>query len=374
MTHITHTKSIIHSFPFILLFLLSFVAFSSLHSTALHKAIETCNFSNVNNVLSKSSKNINTPLNSRKKNLQDKNGMPPLHLACFIGCSKKLILLLIKNGATVNQHIIHENNPYNGAAPLHLATLTKNSMVIETLLTNNAEPHIRDALGRTPLHYLVLSDNPGYKRIEKITTTIKVSSENWDDPDDAGNTPLLFATAEGKSELASSFIEQGASVTVTNELGHTPLHYALTTCTRDVTILLLTKGASVTIKDLSDTSPLNMLIDTNTSGTSGDEKQQLIELFLFHAVTTGDAHAIRQLAENGTSLDMTDEHGNTPLHRAVSNGQLDSITALIESGANTTLGNSSGATPFKQAQALNKVGIIKGKFCSTTVNRGLSEP
>lgn len=79
-------------------------------------------------------------------NIQDKDGMSPLHLAS-IGGPFDLLFLLVK--AIENVNIPDEN----GCTPLHHAMAFLSPQHVGLLLDNGADPHIKNNNGRTPLDY-----------------------------------------------------------------------------------------------------------------------------------------------------------------------------------------------------------------------------
>jgi len=76
-------------------------------------------------------------------NVRDKDGRTPLHLAALNG-NKEVVLILIENGAFVN-----DKNSYN-ITPLHFAAAV-NKEITEILIENGADVNVRNNKKETPL-------------------------------------------------------------------------------------------------------------------------------------------------------------------------------------------------------------------------------
>lgn len=107
--------------------------------------------------------------------------------------------------------------PAVGASPLHVATARGLTDIVETLLTNGANPDERDMLGRTPLHYAT--------RYVDIARLLIEAGASVDAADRFGETPLHRAITN--RAVVDLLLENGASVTTRNHVGNTPLDLAL---------------------------------------------------------------------------------------------------------------------------------------------------
>ena len=77
--------------------------------------------------------------------LQDKDGLTPLHLASFYG-KIEVASLLIKHKANVNA------KDKNGRTPLHGASFSGTTELVSFLIKHKANVNVKDKDGRTPLH------------------------------------------------------------------------------------------------------------------------------------------------------------------------------------------------------------------------------
>ena len=105
-------------------------------------------------------------LNCKSKiNDVDDFGFSPLSFALISG-NVDMIHLLVDNGAAVNNSLLLRNEKVEEKMelyPLHLAvwlTLNPSFEVIKTLLDLNASLINKDFLGRTPLHYAIIVEDP----------------------------------------------------------------------------------------------------------------------------------------------------------------------------------------------------------------------
>lgn len=85
------------------------------------------------------------------------------------------------------------------------------------------------------------------------------------------------------------------------------------------------------------------------NGDSLDMQNEDGETALYQAIYFSDMEGARLLIKKGASLDIKNTEGNTALHMAISNSEIESIRLLIQSGANTDIKNAEGQTPIQQA-------------------------
>jgi ankyrin repeat protein len=116
-----------------------------------------------------------------------------------------------------------------------------------------------------------------------------LSSENIEERDEDGRTPLMQACIDRKGEIAKLLIDRGASIDATDYQMWTPLHFS---------------------------------------------------------VQEGSSEIAEKLLKCGCRVDPEDENGNTPLWRAVFdfNGDLKVIQALLNHGANKGHKNKHGVS------------------------------
>uniref|UniRef100_A0ABD2VXJ0 Uncharacterized protein n=1 Tax=Trichogramma kaykai TaxID=54128 RepID=A0ABD2VXJ0_9HYME len=195
---------------------------------------------------------------------RDRSGHTPLHYALCNGCNKKVIELLLRNGANPNLadgegltglHLLcmHENDndlatfffkindelnqrvlvnvqDSLGHTPLHVAVFRDHGNLIDILLKRGANPYLSDAEGFTPLHTICNKDEDDgiierfFEAMNKMQQTVQIDAR-----DKFGNTPLHLALRCGNIVATESLLRRGADSTLVNEEGSTPLHIICTT-------------------------------------------------------------------------------------------------------------------------------------------------
>jgi len=211
---------------------------------------------------------------------KDDMGITPLHEAVQRG-RKEIAELLITNGADVNA-----KNEY-GTTPLHHAAREGHNVIAELLIAEGADVNAKNDGGFTPVddaNIGIFWFSPEGKAAKKETVALLrkhggisgaadsihvaaavgnieavkqhlAAGANVNAKDDDGWTPLLYAAAEGRKEVAELLIANGADVNV-NVYGTTPLHIAAFSGHTEVVELLIANGADVNAKDEDGMTPL----------------------------------------------------------------------------------------------------------------------
>ncbi len=129
----------------------------------------------------------------------------------------------------------------------HLALEHGHMNCVRYLLESEANPNLRDALGRTPLHYTVHCDGstltPDIRR-----NTISQLAQHGAKPDITdleGATPLHYSVIYGRSECTEALLGIGANPNAqTYECKLTPSHIALIESHQDMLTSLIAGGAN----------------------------------------------------------------------------------------------------------------------------------
>lgn len=101
--------------------------------------------------------------------------------------------------------------------PLMIAVLRNDKEMVDLLLKNNADIHLRNTKGQTPLH---LAARWGKKEMVEhlIQRGAFLESRDW-----LSWTPLMWASLRGRDEIVKVLLEKGANVNVSDIDGNTPL-------------------------------------------------------------------------------------------------------------------------------------------------------
>lgn len=78
----------------------------------------------------------------------------------------------------------------------------------------------------------------------------------FDEPNEFGCTPMLYALEGFQEENANILLKRGANVNIVNEFGCTPLHFSCSYSNTSMVAELLKRGADINILDKSGCNPL----------------------------------------------------------------------------------------------------------------------
>ena len=136
--------------------------------------------------------------------------------------------------------------PQNQTA-IHLALEHTHMNCVHYLLESEANPNLRDSLGRTPLHYTIHTDSNHFTtdtRRQAIELLIKHGA-NPNITDLEGATPLHYSVIYNRTECIAPLISLGANPDAqTYEYKLTPCHIALIEDLEDAMRALIAAGAS----------------------------------------------------------------------------------------------------------------------------------
>lgn len=175
--------------------------------------------------------------------------------------------------------------------------------------------------GAPSLHVSVVEDDPtaAMAAIESGADVNELSEK--------GNSPLLLASMNGRTEIVEILITAGADVSVARSSdGATPLHLASQNGHIDVVRQLLSCGAPADpVSSMGDATPLLL------------------------ASQYGHGKIVELLLAEGANANHVAWGGFTPLYLAAQQGHLDTVCLLVEGGADASV-ESSGSTPQKVAK------------------------
>ncbi|XP_032221593.2 ankyrin-1 [Nematostella vectensis] len=234
--------------------------------------------------------------------------------------------LLIQNGSSLNAVDKAEHQ-----TPLFPASgMPGNKQMVQLLLEQGSECHLRDKRGRTPLHFA------GDREIAQLLVQYRSDPELRDYY--TGSTPIFHAAANGITDVVDFLIDQGFNGEhAKNSLGENPLHDVARSGHVIVAERLIQQGCDVNLKAmLGGVTPLIL------AALAG--KQEMIEC----------------LIEHGAIVNDTDNWRSTALHKAVEwSSGLDTVKSLLRHGADVNARDGQDETPANVALRLGKTDVYQ---------------
>uniref|UniRef100_A0ABD2XBK6 Uncharacterized protein n=1 Tax=Trichogramma kaykai TaxID=54128 RepID=A0ABD2XBK6_9HYME len=270
-------------------------------------------------------------------NTRDKFGKTPLHYAVEQQ-DEELFEILLKNEA--DSHL----SDYEGLTPLHIIfktprrpySITLKNMLLAIIKTIRSPVQInaQDKLGKTPLHYALVQQhaefvkilvengaNPNLADSEGLTSLHIIIKQNWNSYRGNKNyesfTTKFFDISRKKG--------QPVQINARDKKGQTPLHYAVYKGNVQIVISLLEIGADANVADTEGLTPLHIIYDS----------------LLAHCILRISSENEQQMQVNAR-----DKLGRTPLHYAVFTYRRDYVTMLLTKGADPNSADAEGVTPL----------------------------
>ncbi|MBB64804.1 MAG: hypothetical protein CMO81_07040 [Waddliaceae bacterium] len=247
-----------------------------------------------------------------------------------------------------------------GQTALHLAARYGNHSLAKRILKEHEEHrmfgafswvtdrcaslvHMQDSMGRTPLHWAVMSDN--YILVDELlqwNSPLEISDKN-------GQTPFHLAYKSKKKQIHYLLISRPLPQEILEQKDHkgmTPLHYAAKNSNFSYLISLLKRKVKTNIEDNQGWTPLHWACvnaDTNAALTLHMADHNLVNKKDFEGCTPlhiASANSCSQLVsfllEKGAKVNALDRQGRTPLHYAAEHSPRN-IEFLLENGADSNL-------------------------------------
>ena len=230
----------------------------------------------------------------------------PLHHAARHGFHQVAEWLIITFSQGVNV-----SSDCGGMQPLHVASVYGQFMVVQVLLTHQADANGRTEGNWTPLH------TASYNGNSKIARLLLEHGADVNSKTHLGSTPLFCASESGlhlepRLEVAQVLLEHGADPGVRSITGKESIYVALEEGPNGLAQLLLKHGA-----------------DPNTRDDNG-------RTLLHVASEYGDTEVAQGLLELGVNLNSRDNEGRTPLQVALDKDNEQVVQILLQHGAQRT--------------------------------------
>jgi ankyrin repeat protein len=297
-------------------------------------------------------------------------GAFPLAEAAAVG-NAAMISLLLDAGAKV------ETANADGQTALMIVARTNKVDAARRLIEAGADVNRAEQWrGQTPLMWAAAQGQPGMIRLmlehgaepdvrSAINDWVQVSSESrrMFRPD-GGLTPLLFAAREGCEECARALVEGGADPDFTDPKNVTPLFLAIDNTHFDTAKYLIEAGANVNKWDWYGRTPLYAAVDQSTVPAGGRADRATVD-------DTSALELVDLLLERGANPDIAlklpppyrsipDDRGcdsmlttgMTPLLRAAKVFDVPAMQRLLAHEADFTIPNQDGVLPIHAAAGL----------------------
>ncbi|XP_074596331.1 uncharacterized protein LOC141851486 [Brevipalpus obovatus] len=250
----------------------------------------------------------------------------------------------------------------------HSATKRKVSMInqrfekIETRRASLYRQNSSDSALLSPLINELRNENPFFQKRASLTeeelkekihsTTIheavtegsidlveKMPDEEMNSLDNENNTPLHYAAAKGRYEIAVLLLRRGGNVRSKNRYGQTPLHLACHSGNEDIVREMINAGSDTNEKDSENNTPLHFAASVGSlkitrllveSGAQVKIKNISRQTPLHRAAFNGLHEIMLYLVIRGAKIDAQDSEEETPLHLAASRGHTEAVRILLE--------------------------------------------
>ncbi|RDD43145.1 Ankyrin-2 [Trichoplax sp. H2] len=261
----------------------------------------------------------------------DRDGIVVVRAATTIETTECLQLLIERYGKSVT-----EISDKQGTNPLMWACQAGNHDHATILLENEVDPTLTDRDGKNAVHWSCYQT-----RSSCVKLLAKVNKSLVHVRDKLGRTPLHYACMKGSNGIVKSLLRFGADVNALDDESRTPMHWA--TVTSNVTGIncLIKAGAKLDQSDLHQAYPLHYaaqmeenennvavlttLLD-NKAPSLPDRDQRHPLLW---AAGAGNAKACVLLVKHGCDVETADVDGLTALHTAASKGHLNCVQSLL---------------------------------------------
>ena len=282
-------------------------------------------------------------------------GVTPIFLACQNG-NAAVVERLLKAGVSAN------TTGRLGETALHVCARTGKPDAAKVLIAQGASiDAVEGWRGQTPLMWAAAEGHAGMVTllaeagadVRARSAIIQWERQRTDEPRDkwlppGGFTPLLLAAREGKTAAAAALLDSGADVNDVDPERHSALVIALMNGHFDVAGLLIDRGIDVNAEDRVGQTPLYAAVDAHTVPASNrpaprETDDELTSLQIIEKLLAKGARVdapLRAQVPYRTKLDRGGDGvlgiGTTPLIRAAKSADVPVIKLLLEKGASAT--------------------------------------
>ncbi len=259
----------------------------------------------------------------------------PLYLAVRSG-NLELVSFLTENGTDVNMPNIKKRTP------IMVACATGNYEIFKYLLENGAKLGVVDVCGDNLLIKAISSE----KRDFEIFKTLIKMGENINYRNDKdGDTALTRALKLAPDRYVDYLLESGADIFIEDKSGMNPLDIVVQENRSRYFRIFLERGLRPskrhTLIQLAKKNLFELLKEVVNEGADVNMCENTGSTALIEAVKLGNLAMVEFLMENGASLDIEDEKGETAIYYSESK---DIIEKLVNGGSDVNHKNIYGKT------------------------------
>ncbi|KAH0795194.1 serine/threonine-protein phosphatase 6 regulatory ankyrin repeat subunit B isoform X1 [Histomonas meleagridis] len=242
---------------------------------------------------------------------------------------------------------------------LHLAAIGGSKSIIKIIEQNREFLDATDSFGRTPLHYAAISNN--YSSAEVLNSEML----NINQKDKKGNTILHYLLHDSMLPVVKKILKNTSlSLIDKNNDDDTPFHLLCKTGAIQILTLYL-RTLEANNRDVLDSvdkfgkTPIMYALENNHQNCLSSLHSYGVINYLTKYVNENDFDSIKNLVENGHTVNSNDAKGMTPLHYASIKGDTKIIKYLIDHKADLKAQDSQGMYPLHYAAKSNNIEAIK---------------
>lgn len=242
-----------------------------------------------------------------------------------------------------------------GNTVLHLAVEGGNYEGFIYFLSMGANVNVANIYGEMPVHFLGLTN----QNFDKMLVLLREYGADINAQSECGNTPLLSAACQGRSETElKQMVQNGADWKICDNHGNTILHLAVMGGNCQAFKYFVSVGANADAANYAGDLPLHFLSLTAKNfdellslllenGADINAKTKSGNTPLLNATLHGKSEIeLRQMVENGADWKIRNNRGNSILHLAVEGGNCEAFKYFISLGANVNATNNEGEMPM----------------------------
>jgi uncharacterized protein len=289
---------------------------------------------------------------TRNTMLRFNDGQTPLHLATISGHSG-IVDYLLNQRTTARIQDVLQAQDISGATPLHEAVRYGRTDIARTLLSNGAQVDALDSLGKTPLLLII----PSAAQHDMYSLLLEYKA-NINQKDMYGDTVLHVATMGGaKVDILRMLVENGASVNERNKQGVTPLSVAIEHNLADHVAFYAEAGADIHAEDQDGNTPLTRALSSDITmlqtlvTTKNVLSHDSAGNTPLHIAIMKDVPLsyIKYLVDTNADVNARNRNGDSVLYMTVQKNRKAAGTLLLEHGANIFATNTQNYSPLRLA-------------------------